>query len=691
MHIDEISAIENMQDRSVEIRKNFAPYTSLLDVTGSEYTAIVALTNLSQKKEVGENLLCEESAKQHLNDSSFLERCLAQVAWQHTHNLKFPDSRVAGQRIIANTPSTVPGYISSNGMKKELGWSHNSADYNVAKLFGACFLWQGNAANLSVVLRKNNDTWINSLLQFGVDASTVDEWINKISELAGAQHKPSMVSSYSTQVRFLYKSRYVAITPVVSHSFMVEIERLQRKKIGSFGIVKYPRPTSLGDLSGSTGGNLHILNYPPRLIRDESASLAGSGIKCLESGGSLFAKSVVFDKGFLSACRVIINSKEISTDKIRKSERRHAVASVKSHLADWVAPIFEWKESIKCLSQVPSVVLDTLEWKVSSNYFSSRFELGRELSLEINKQLSMHGSTISLAYHPLLMRPLENVLISLLGKQEALQESEPEVFCEAGRGDKFIYLKKVKVYDASAMSTPYLSGIPSLTALWGMTKEYEINLNAIHGSELSFSGVAWFLREYQGWSETKLPATIRRVGKKVMRPGLRPSRYCDMTMDFLIRVHDPGDELASIDTQLLHTAFPGRFAGGTLHPPAHDIETDWCRVEAGAVLFHELQRLPRSGRWIVPESMGCDGLEQSLNFFSKFNNIKPVMAGYGLLEEPAEREGALEPTHAYAESLLGGARLASPVEFRLRGWRALAEEAFWGMRTENSAMLMGRV
>lgn len=67
------------------------------------------------------------------------------------------------------------------------------------------------------------------------------------------------------------------------------------------------------------------------------------------------------------------------------------------------------------------------------------------------------------------------------------------------------------------------------------------------------------------------------------------------------------------------------------------------------------------------------------------------MAGYALLEEPVKREGALESTHAFAESLIGAARLASPVEYRLRGWRALRDEAFWGMRIENSAMLMGRV
>ncbi|QFU02072.1 CRISPR-associated protein [Halomonas sp. THAF5a] len=620
-----------------------------------------------------------------------MERCLNQVAWQHTHNLKFPDPRVHGQRIIANPPSMVPGYISSNGLAKELGWSHNSADYNAAKLFGACFLWEGGATNLSIVLKKQDHVWINSLLDIGVEASIIHKWVKKILDLADAQLKPSMVSIYSPQVRFLYNSNYVAITPVVSHSFMAEVERLARKRIGRFGNIKHRHPTSLGDLSGSIGGNFYILKYPPRLTRNESASLAGSGFKRLEAGESLFDSRAIFNKGFLSACRSIVRSSEISTDKIRKSERRHAISSIKSHLADWLAPIFEWKESITCLRKVPLFVYDTLEWKVSSIHFTSNTILAREVGLALNKKLSEHHNTRSLAYHPLLMRPLEAILRSLLNKYAAPQESESKECSEVAGDDKFIYLKKAKVYDASAMSTPYLSGIPSLTALWGMTKEYEINLNRILGSELRFNGVAWFLHEYQGWSETKLPAKIRRVGKQVMLPGLKPSRYCDMTMDLLIRVHDPDDELGSIDKQLLHTAFPSRFAGGTLHPSAEDSEPDCCRVERGAVLFHELQRLPRSGRWIVPESMGCDGLEQGLNFFHKFKSIRPIMAGYALLEEPVKREGALESTHAFAESLIGAARLASPVEYRLRGWRALRDEAFWGMRIENSAMLMGRV
>lgn len=691
MHIDEILSIEDMQDRLAEIRKHLAPYTPLLDVTGREYTTTVALLNLSQKKETGEDLLCEASAERKLKDSSFMERCLNQVAWQHTHNLKFPDPRVHGQRIIANPPSMVPGYISSNGLAKELGWSHNSADYNAAKLFGACFLWEGVATNLSIVLKKQDHVWINSLLDIGVDASIIHKWVKKISDLADTQKKPSMVSTYSPQVRFLYNSNYVAITPVVSHSFMAEIERLARKRVGSFGNVKYRHPTSLGDLSGSIGGSFYILKYPPRLTRNESANLAGSGVKRLEAGESLFSNRAIYNKGFLSACRSIVRSREISTDKIRKSERRCAIASIKSHLADWLAPIFEWKESIAHLNKVPFSVYDTLEWKVCSSYFDSNIKLAREVGLALNKKLSEHHSTRSLAYHPLLMRLLEAILRSLFNKHASPQVSESKECSEVGGNDKFIYLKKIKVYDASAMSTPYLSGIPSLTALWGMAKEYEINLNRIFGSELKFNGVAWFLREYHGWSEIKLPAKIRRVGKQVMLPGLKPSRYCDMTMDLLIRVDDPDDELVSIDTQLLHTAFPSRFAGGTLHPPAQDSESDWCRVEKDAVLFHELQRLPCSGRWIVPASMGSDGLEQGLNFFHKFKSIRPIMAGYALLEEPAKREGALESTHAYAESLIGAARLASPVEYRLRGWGALRDEAFWGMRIENSAMLMGRV
>lgn len=136
------------------------------------------------------------------------------------------------------------------------------------------------------------------MLDIGVEASIIHKWVKKILDLADAQLKPSMVSIYSPQVRFLYNSNYVAITPVVSHSFMAEVERLARKRIGRFGNIKHRHPTSLGDLSGSIGGNFYILKYPPRLTRNESASLAGSGFKRLEAGESLFDSRAIFNKGF---------------------------------------------------------------------------------------------------------------------------------------------------------------------------------------------------------------------------------------------------------------------------------------------------------------------------------------------------------------------------------------------------------
>ncbi|QTP54688.1 hypothetical protein HNO51_08330 [Billgrantia sulfidoxydans] len=691
MHIEEIVYNNNVQERSALIRRHFSPFTPLLDVTGSESVAVIALANLSQRKEVGEDLLDETTARKILKNTSFLESCLKEVSWQHTHNLKFPDPRVSGQRIISNPPCMISGYLSSSGLAKELGWAHNSAAYNKSKLFGACFLWQGGAVNLSVVLKEASHVWVSSLLALEVSPSALQEWKIKLSRYGGTHRIPKVVSRYSPQVRFLYKSNYVSITPVVSHSFMSEIERLARKKIGRFLNIKYPRSASLGDLSGSTGGNLNILDYPPYLVKNESASLSGSGIRRLEDGESLFAKSAIFDKDFLSACRAIIKSEEIPTYKIKKTERRHAVAAIKSHLADWLAPVFEWKESVGDIKQVPCYLNDTLEWRFSSNSFISKDEAAREAASALNKQMCDNSKTRGLAYHPSLLKPLENILRGLIDKQGAARLSTCKVNSGMDGGGKFIYLKKLEVYDASAMPIPYLYGIPSLTALWGMAKEYEIKLNKMHGAELSFNSVAWFLRSYQGGSETKLPAKTRVVGKKVMPPGLKPSRYCDMTMDILVRVHDPENALESMDSELMHAAFPSRFAGGVLLPPAQDTEMEWCRVGSGDSLFQELKRLPRSGRWIVPELIGCDGLEQALVFFGKFKSMKPVMAGYSLLEEPAQREGALEPLHAYAESLLGAARLASPVEFRLRGWQALTEEAFWGMRIENSAMLMGRV
>ncbi|MFD2436854.1 hypothetical protein [Modicisalibacter luteus] len=88
--------------------------------------------------------------------------------------------------------------------------------------------------------------------------------------------------------------------------------------------------------------------------------------------------------------------------------------------------------------------------------------------------------------------------------------------------------------------------------------------------------------------------------------------------------------------------------------------------------------------------MQSDSLFETLELCNKFSDLRPVSAGYALLEDPIGRAGSVMEQHAFAESLISLAHLVSPIVYRWEGWKAFTQQAFWGMRPENRAMLMSK-
>ncbi len=693
MHINDILNIQDVGERSDSLRKCFCPYSELVDVTGSEASAVIVLINLSVKKGALEDLSSRKSAQQLLNDEKHLLSCVREIGWQHSHNLKHPDARVSGGRIMVSPPLNYAGYISSNGLEREFGWSHDSKAYNSARMFGAAFLWNGGANNLSMLLSEGHTVWRDAVRSLGLKGKKIEELIEAIHNCLVYPLLPNEVSRFSPQVRFIYQGDYVALTPVVSHAMMVYIQRLVRRKACSFIGLSYPHSASMGDLAGSVGGHINVLYYPPRLERPANVDLSQARVHTIMQGRHFFYQSCLSDDGFLSACNILVNAKRFSTDKVRRQEKRHATSRIKSTLREWLSPVYEWREIFKeKIDAYPYELTDSLEWRVSTLEGSPSPALVRELSVILNDQLGYHPKTRRFAYHYDLMMPLKAILRGSLKASEFVEEPEPKSNLSEGSNNLYIYLKDMRVYDALAMANPYLCGIPSLTALWGLTKEYEIKLNVLTNASLKFDGVAWFLREYQERGDTKVPAPTRlsREAGRLMLSGLLPTRFCDMVMDVVIRVSDPDIELTTIDPQLLQAACPSRFAGGVLHPPSLQDERHWCQVVEDKGLFKQLRQLPRSGRWVTPGSIQSDSLHETLYLCNKFSDLKPVSAGYALLEEPVERAGSVMKQHAFAESLISVARLGSPIEYRWEGWEAFAQQAFWGMRAEKRAMLMAK-
>lgn len=694
MHINDILNIQDVRERSDSLRKCFCPYSELVDVTGSEASAVIALINLSVKKGTVEDLFSRKSAQQLLNDKKHLLSCIKEISWQHSHNLKHPDARVSGGRIMVSPPINYAGYISSNGLEKEFGWSHDSKTYNTAKMFCAAFLWNGRVNNLSMLLSEGHTVWRDAVRSLGLKGKKIEELVGAINKCLAYPLLPNEVSQFSPQVRFFYQKDYVAVTPVVSHAMMVYIQRQVRRKVCSSVGLSFRHSASIGDLAGSVGGHVNALYYPPRLKRPANIGLSEARIHAIMQGKHFFYKSCLSDDGFLAACEVLVNAKRFSTDRVRRQEKRYAASKIKSTLREWLSPVYEWREIFKGKIEDSSFeLIDSLEWRISSLEGNTSPALVRELNIVLNEQLGSYSKARRFAYHHELMMPFKAILRGILKASGFREELVPKKNWGEGGRDLYVYLKNIQVYDALAMASPYLCGIPSLTALWGLTKEYEIKLNALSHTSLNFDGVAWFLREYQERGDIKIPSPTKlsRETGRLMRSGLMPARFCDMVMDVVIRVSDPDTELTTIDPQLLQAACPSRFAGGVLHPPILQDERHWCQVVEDKGLFKQLRQLPRSGRWVTPGSIQSNSLHETLCLCNKFSDLRPVSAGYALLEEPVERAGSVMKQHAFAESLISLAHLVSPIVYRLEGWEAFAQQAFWGMRSENRAMLMSKV
>ena len=168
MHLQALINLHDQAERDKALRRAFAPYTPDIELEGEEYRALVVLVNLTLKRDQAVDLCDESQAQRLVNDDKHLEHCVHQVAWLHSHNLKYPDTRVSGQRLVIDAPPLIPGVVTSAGLQNRLGWANNSAEINYAKLFCSSFLYQGLSSNLAQQLVADSLAWTGAFRQLGV-------------------------------------------------------------------------------------------------------------------------------------------------------------------------------------------------------------------------------------------------------------------------------------------------------------------------------------------------------------------------------------------------------------------------------------------------------------------------------------------------------------------------------------------
>ena len=89
MNLQDAFAIESLKEKITALRKLFAPYMPHVAVDGFEEQALTVLINLVYKRSEIDDLTSTRTAKIVLRDEVLLSKCINEVKWFHTHNLKY--------------------------------------------------------------------------------------------------------------------------------------------------------------------------------------------------------------------------------------------------------------------------------------------------------------------------------------------------------------------------------------------------------------------------------------------------------------------------------------------------------------------------------------------------------------------------------------------------------------------------
>lgn len=690
-------AIKDVDERDVALRRAFAAYTDGIDVTSNEVDALVILLNMTYPKKLVKSLLDKRLAKKTLKNEQHIDFCIAEVAWLHTHNLKYPDIRVSKQRLIAPAPVLHPQVLSSANCNKVLGWSHDSGKVNVAKLFGSHFVWQGNVCCLAILLSDPPQVWKEAFQALGV---LVKDFLNLCGRIKGflpEVETPSSVDKFSTQVRMPYRDGYLAVTPVVSHVLQSEIQKAAMAKQAKFTHVEFTRPASVGDLSASLGGNVRVFNYPPT-TRYSEFGLNDSMLGKIQNGHSALNHNLLNQSKFVQALEGLLSLPFALALKQRRLQKVISYRQIRSTLSEWLAPLLEWRLEVK-YSAVKLAKLEAIKGTFEYSFVTMNDQQLPQLLVPLFNQLNSvlsHSNVVSkYAFHQQLMAPLKSSLKWLLDNLSSESIALASDSDDAS-DQRYLYLKEIRVFDAQALSNPYCSGIPSLTAVWGMMHHYQRSLNELLGTQLRMTSFSWFIRHYSTVQGKKLPEYGMHGPKEnqFRRAGIIDNKHCDLVFDLVIHIDGYKEDLNTLDSSsdILRACFPARFAGGVMHPPKLDSINDWCELyDSEALLYSTLRRLPLSGKWIMPTRYSIESPADLVDLLKQNRLLHPIMFGYLLLGEPQKRANAYEPQHCYAESAIGLVECANAIDIRLQGMKNYFRRAFWVLDIKENSMLMKRI
>ncbi|WP_373937533.1 hypothetical protein L0990_09500 [Vibrio kanaloae] len=687
--LSDLLTIEDEAVKQSALKKMFMPYTEDVCVEGCEKEALTILLNLSSSHQSDRcsDWLDLARAKRHLKAAENLEASLDEIKWFHTHNLKFPDCRVKDQRIIAQPLATTEAFISSSVLEQSLGWGHNSAVYRHTLWLLNPFCWQSQPVCVLSLIKQENPIWLELLKEFGLGAKSLARLQNTMVEQLPENSLPDSVSTYSKQLRFPWGDDYVSVTPVVSHAIQRELEVRSRSQESKLRFVSssLPNSASIGNLCGSLGGHMKILNYPLDVKPAQGRTLPESRKK----SGYYFDDYQVTNAKICQVLNHLIGSEPSKTQKQRESARKVRSKILRKQIALWMLPLIELRDIVDAdpnqqqLKHDGSLVQSFLALPESDlGSLASEFNRRLHLTFQNNKYAA------KFAYHPKLMQVVKAQIVWVLEQLSKPSSNEDKV-----TGEQYIYLSSMRVQDAVAMSSPYLCGAPSLTAIWGFMHHYQREFNKLVNCDSPFelSSFSFYVRSENIQPTAKLtePNSVAkaRTVSNAKRSTIRSERLADLEIDLVIRVHS--DSRISDFKSALKTALPVAFAGGALYQPQLSTQVEWLKTfTSRSELFHVLKGLPAYGRWLYPSEKQPNDFDELERLITKDADNLPFSIGYHLLEHPTKRCNSITSCHAYAENAIGLAKRVNPIEVRFSGRDHFLNHAFWSIECSSETILI---
>lgn len=676
MHLKTLIDTTENDKLNEALRRGFTAYTPSIDVTDCEQEALIIMLNLAYKRSEKVVLRSKRSAKRLLLDEKVFNACINEIKWFHTHNLKYPDIRVSHQRLISEVIDDSYGLISSDSFQKQFGWSHNSSEINHAKPFLVAFMWWGEQTNLASLMAQESALWVDAFRTFGLTKKHTLQICETIRNAFLSRDLPHQISEYTNQLQFPFEDRYLSVSPVVSHSVMAELQQACRSTRLRKGIISHDKPANVGELPSSLGGNVNVLRYFPKTQKSATASESQN-----DEHYKFLNESALKRKALVDVFSTFSGSKYFNTLRQKRIAKIAATKELRVIVFNWLSKLISAANTTQSTDESNPLL---------SMYLNSDTKaLTIELSGLLNQSMSQVNMLKRYAYHPDLMPILKRqIKFVLTHKQQDDDENELDDIV-------YIHCKKMRVFEAEAMANPYIVGMPSMTALEGLAHQFQRKLNQILDSRVNVIGSAVYIHSYKLHNDKQAPepSKLSKAHNKLIptRSAVMHKPKCDMTLDLVFRVHCNIELQTDLSETMLKTAFPTRYAGGTLHPPSLYESLEWCELfKSPAKLFDKVSATEGGGSWLYPTCSSADTFEQLEEQLNTNLKLRPTHIGFLSLEEPCEREGALTKEHCYVEPVLGLLECVDAVSVRLSGSKHFLNNAFWAMSCKKTSMLMKR-